>query len=146
MRGVGHSQDMVRMSPVVFRHIPLMLTRKRVRPRSRSMRIKTPTLPVVHTSVLLSGNGTVNLIHGINDQLYVVFLRHCSCEGTIGTAVVGCEDGSGTGPVEIVGGVTERTDTWDIGTAAATKDRVLDLFPEAGLVEELHIRSALEFL
>jgi hypothetical protein len=107
------------------------------------VRVETPTDPVVFTSVLLARDVSVNLVHGLDDHTDVVGLRHGGEGGSDGSSVTG-EHGSGTGTVDVVSGVTDGTDAWQVGRSATTKDGVLDLLPETSLVQELmkQIRSA----
>jgi hypothetical protein len=107
------------------------------------MRIETPTDPVVFTSVLLARDVSVDLVHGFDDHTDVVGFGHGGEGGSDGSSVTG-EHGSGTGTVDVVSGVTDGTDAWQVGRSATTKDGVLDLLPETSLVQELmkQIRSA----
>ena len=95
--------------------------------------VDAPALPVVHAGILLRGDRTVNLLHGFYNLAYVVFFAQCLCRGTI-AGRIGGKERSGTGTVDIVCGITERSYAGDIGTAASANDGVVDVFPEAGLV------------
>jgi hypothetical protein len=128
-----HSQDVVGVGLVVLRHISLVLTGVRRSPRSSLMRIETPTDPVVFTSVLLARDVSVDLVHGFDDHTDVVGFRHGRERGSDGSSITG-EHGSGTGTVDVVSGVADGTDAWQVGRSATTKDGVLDLLPKSSLV------------
>jgi hypothetical protein len=85
----------------------------------------------------------VNLVHGLDNHTDVVGFRHGREGGSDGSSITG-EHGSGTGTVDVVSGVTDRTDPWQVGRPATTEDRVLDLLPESSLVQKLttRVRSA----
>jgi hypothetical protein len=131
-----YSQDVVRVGLVVFGHVSLVLAGVRRSPRSSLMRVETPTDPVVFTSVLLARDVSVDLVHGFDDHTDVVGFGHGGEGGSDGGSITG-EHGSGTGTVDIVSGVTNGTDPWQVGRSATTKDGVLDLLPESSLVQEL---------
>ena len=138
-----YSQDVVGVRLVVLRHVSLVLAGVRRSPRSSLMRVETPTDPVVFTSVLLARNVSVDLVHGFDDHTDVVGFGHGRERGSDGSGVTS-EHGSRTGTVDVVSGVTDGTDPWQVGRSATAEDGVFDLLPESSLVQKLttRVRSA----
>ena len=78
---------MVCVSLVILWHVSFMLTSVGRRPRAGGIRIQTPTLSVVDTSVLLCGDGTVDLFHRLDYESDMVFLTHRLKERACGGVV-----------------------------------------------------------
>jgi hypothetical protein len=124
---------MVRVSLVVLGHISLMLTSIGRCPGSSSILVQTPTLPIVDSGVLFSGNRSVYFLHRLDDKSDMVLFAHSLEEGT-STSIVRSQQGSGTGSIDIVRWVAERSDTWKIGSTTSTNDGWIKLLPESSLV------------
>ena len=78
----------------------------------------------------------MDLVHRFDDHTDVVRFGHC-LQRWAGRSGVTSEHGAGTGTVDVVGGVADGTDTRQVGGSATTKDRLLDVLPESGLVKKL---------
>lgn len=129
----GDVQDVIGVSLVILWHISLVLTSKRRCPRSSSILIKTPTLPIVYSGILLGCDRSVYLHHGLYDHPHVVFLRHC-LEERPGRSRVCRRERPRSGTIDVVGRVAERPDAGQVSRPASAIDRVVDVLPEASLV------------
>lgn len=136
-------QDVVGMSLMVLWHVPFVLSNVRRCPRSGLVRVQTPADSVVGSSVLLSGDRSVNLLHGSDDHVNVILLREGLERGPDAGGVTG-EHRTGTSPVQVVCRITGGTDAWQIGGTTTSVDRVRTLLPESTFVKQLvRTRSAI---
>lgn len=70
------------------------------------MSLNAPTHSVVNTGVLLRSDGTMDLIHGVDDHLHVFLLGESLGEWPSGGVVSG-EEGAWSSAVNVVGWVAE---------------------------------------
>jgi hypothetical protein len=105
-------------------------------PRSSLVRVETPADSVVLARVLLCRDLTVDLVHGFNDHSNVIRFRHGGEGRSDGSGVTG-KHGSRSGTVDVVSGVADRSDTWQVGGTATTEDGLVNVLPESSLVKKL---------
>jgi hypothetical protein len=78
------------------------------------MRVESPTNSVVLSGILFSGDIPVDLVHSLDDHSDVIRLAH-GLQRRSGRGSITRKHGSRSGTVDVVGRVTDRTDTGQVG-------------------------------
>jgi hypothetical protein len=116
------TKDSVLLSVEVSRQIHLLLAHSRRRPSTSLELIVLPANAVVGAGVLLLGDLAVGLDHGALDVGDVLLLGQ-SAEGACwGAGLVGSEEDTRAGRVELVARVADVADAGDVDGAAAAEE------------------------